>query len=135
MIGRGKRPCRSFICPAGNHQYLRQFCRLKYTNQAKRERALAPTNRGDPPQAEGDQREHLRCETDFATDFYQYRPNVQLGKWQLLHCWHSPPSPKPISSAFVNLTPANTWGSSTSKIVVGMEIAAPGTPRMGVSPR
>jgi len=36
------------FCPAGNNSFLRQLCRLKNTYQAKRERALAPTNRGVP---------------------------------------------------------------------------------------
>ena len=67
--------------------------------------------------------------------FYQYLPKVQLGQWQALHIWHRPPSARLVSSSFVILSPAKIWGRSTSNTVVGSLMAAPGTPRMGTSPR
>ena len=42
--------------------------RVKNTIKAKREQALAPTKRGDPPQAECDKREYLKCEKHFALE-------------------------------------------------------------------
>ncbi len=65
----------------------------------------------------------------------QYLPKVQLGKWQLLQSWQSPPSPRPISSSFVKGTPAKICGRTTSKIVVGMTMLAPGTPRTAAPSR
>lgn len=67
--------------------------------------------------------------------YCQYLPKVQFGQWQIWHMRHRPPSARFRSSSLLILSPAKIWGSSTSNTVVGSLTAAPGIPRMGMSPR
>ena len=57
-----------------------------------------------------------------AAFLYQYRPKVQLGKWQTLHIWHRPPSPSRMRSCFVSLSPEKIWGSSWESDIASLRV-------------